>query len=342
MSPAAATSSNLRTLNFGQSVLATANTVWRSPAAWGAVGSFAWACVASPVTAPLHFVAGVIGVTSEMQEGLAKKGIAYKSIPTRMNEAFAPVGNLLNNIPADSVPGKIKKTLSDAWQSPALTAIVGAGVFSANAFEAALRGDVPRTVISLFYVAGEGASVNLIESGLKLHSHENPEGVFAGVKSWHAEHMPERVKTVVKNTTSWFSTGNVGATLLQGPEKLINVFGIAGLAITAGASVVALSPLVLGTPKQKSSHDFGSGDQQPLVVKAVVGFAKKVFGSQAGFAQRLGAFGDELAAINSASIGNFSNALAFCAWGIQKWMFGGLSNKAAAEAAAANQAQQAR
>jgi hypothetical protein len=365
MSPAAATSSNPRTLNFVQSVLATLKTAIGSPAAWGAAGSFAWAFVVSPVTAPIHLVAGVIGVSSETEHRLAKRGIAYKSIPTHMNEAFAPVGNLLNNIPADSVPGKIKKTLSDAWQSPVLAVHVGAVGYAANTAEALVRagravllGDTSQAValgaraaISLLYVGGELAAANQVEGDLKLESHSNPEGVFAGVKSWYKNNVPKPVKAVFSNTGFWFPAGNAATMVDQGVKTLLNPFGAIGFGIATFAAVTALNPLkdaiaAKFLKQQQPSENAAPAANQPWLVSAVGGFSEKVsefvLGPKAGRAQRLGAVGDGLAAINSLMTGSPLNGVAFGSWGRSNWLYGGLSNKAAAEAAAANQAQQAR
>jgi hypothetical protein len=357
MSPAAATSSNPRTLNFGQSVLATANTAWRSPVFWGAAGGFAWAAYASPVTAPIHLVAGVIGLTSETEHRLAKRGIAYKSIPTHMNEAFAPVGNLLNNIPADSVPGKIKNTLSDAWQSPVLAEIVSAVGYIANTVEAALRGDLARAAISLVYFGGKLAVANQVEGDLKLESHSNPKGMFAGVKSWYENHAPKPVKAVFANTGFWFPAGNAATMVDQGVKTLLNPLGAIGFGIATFAAVTALNPLkdaiaAKFLKQQQPNENAAPAANQPWLVSAVGGFSEKVLefvlGPKAGRAQRLGAVGDGLAAFNSLMTGSplngaaLLNGVAFSSWGVSNWLLGGLSNKAAAEAAAANQAQQAR
>jgi len=59
-----------------------------------------------------------------------------------------------------------------------------------------------------------------------------------------------------------------------------------------------------------------------------------MLGPKAGRAQRLGAVGDELSAINSVMMGSLLNGLAFGFWGGSNWLYGGLSNKAAAAAAA--------
>jgi hypothetical protein len=56
--------------------------------------------------------------------------------------------------------------------------------------------------------------------------------------------------------------------------------------------------------------------------------------------------GDGIAAINSVRLGHYEIGIALACWGVSNWLLGSLSNKeayeAAAEAAAANQAQQAR
>ncbi len=365
MSPAAATNPNLRMLNFGQSVLATANTAWRSPAFWGAAGSFAWAAYASPVTAPIHLVAGVIGVTSETEARLQEKGIAYKSIPTHMNEAFARVGNLLNNIPEHSVPGKIQKTLSDAWQSPVLAVHVGAVGYTANTFEALVRagqavllGDtskavtlVARAAISLLYVGGELAAANQVEGDLKLNSHKNPKGVFAEVKSWYKNHVPKPVKAVFANTGFWFPAGNAATMVDQGVKTLLNPLGAIGFGIATFAAVTALNPLkdaiaAKFLKQQQSSENAAPAASKPWLVAAVGGFSEKlsefVLGPKAGRAQRLGAVGDGLAAINSLMTGSPLNGAALGSWGVSNWLYGGLSNKAAAEAAAAKAQQSER
>ena len=58
-----------------------------------------------------------------------------------------------------------------------------------------------------------------------------------------------------------------------------------------------------------------------------------VLGAKAGRAQRIGAVGDGIAAINSLSLGHYEIGIALACWGVSNWLLGSLSNKAAADAA---------
>jgi hypothetical protein len=295
--------------------------------------------------------AGIIGVTSEtehrLRESAAELGLeanAYESIPTHLNKAAAHIGSIFNEIPEESQLGKIKVTLSDTWKSPAFAVKVAC---VANTVEALLRGNYIRAGISFVYLCGSFAAAHQVENSLNIEGNQNPRGVFAGIRSCYSDRMPDRFKAVLNNTGFWYPAGNAATMLEQGVQTLTNPFGAIGFGIAAVATATALIPLFKKDQRQTMSDGSDvSPPHQFWLVSAVGGFVERglelTVGPRAGRAQRFGAIGDFLASVNSFTTGHPFNGVAFSHWGISNWQHGGLSNKAAAEAAAANQAQQAR
>lgn len=330
-------------LNGGQALAATAHTAVKSAAWWGAMGNFAWACVLTPVTAPLHLVAGAIGLSNETHFRLADKNIVYQSVTSHLNQWFSPIGRHLSRKTIDnSLAARMAITANRSWHSPALVDIFSIGCFAANAVEAAFRADLLRSIISLIYIAGLIALINLIERNYSLDSRCQSPGVFAGIKAWYQKTVSAPFKAVFANTGFWFPLGNAVTMVEQGVKTLLNPLGTIGFFIAACATVTAMKPLLQSMAKSAGLHLDGrmpsSTPPAPNRFRRALasGFEAAmagVLGAKAGRAQRIGAVGDFIAAINSLSLGHYEIGIALACWGVSNWLLGGLSNKEAADAA---------